>query len=291
MARPRRRSSSTFSLFAFQDIITSVTAIMILIVLIMALEFVTRSRVAGMAEDHRVVARQLKAVIADLESRLSGTRAELRDATKLADAVVGVDTTELRRLRDQELERSRDTDAAVAEAQARVEAAVAERQAGNPAGAVAELRKEQSRLESASAQSLELCEALEEECRGLAERVVAAQGSSPGVVMAEMVFNPPPSGSKRPAVVEVTGAGVAVAERPGDSPRSLGWGLLGPPSALAKWLRGLDDASESVLIVLRPSGVERFDAVRRAVLATGLDVGTELIGESTRVRAAGEEHP
>jgi hypothetical protein len=283
MARPRRRSSSSFSLFAFQDIITSVTAIMILIVLIMALEFVTRSRVAGMAEDHRVVARQLKTVIADLESRLGGMRAELRDATKLADAVVGVDTTELRRLRDQELERSRGTDAAVADARARVEAAVAERQAANPARAVAELRQEQSRLESASEQSLE--------CRGLAERVVAAQGSSPGVVMAEMVFNPPPSGSKRPAVVEVTGAGVAVAERPGESPRSLGWGLLGPPSALTKWLRGLDDTSESVLIVLRPSGVERFDAVRRAVLATGLDVGTELIGESTRVRAAGEGHP
>ena len=56
MARYRRHGAEPFSLFAFQDIVTSVTAIMVLIVLILALEVVMRSRTAGVAEDHRAVA-------------------------------------------------------------------------------------------------------------------------------------------------------------------------------------------------------------------------------------------
>ncbi len=291
MARSRRRGSTTFSLFAFQDIITSVTAIMILIVLILALEFVTRSRNAGVAEDHRLAAQELKAVIADLESRLGGIRGELRDASKLADVVVGVDAAELQQRRDEELVRHRATESAVKAAAARVEAAVAERRSAGPQPLLNDLDRQRATLEAEAEQSRAECEALEGECRDLAARVVAAKGGQPGVVLAEMVFNAPPAGDKRPVLVEVNGEGVAVAERPGGPARPLGWGLLGPPTALAKWLRGLDGTSRSVLIVLRPSGVDRYDAVRAATLAAGLDVGTELVGESTRIRSADEEQP
>ena len=66
MSRRGRSKDVAISLFSFQDIITSVTAIMILLVLILALELATRVATKGMAAEDRRVAQQLKRSVAEM---------------------------------------------------------------------------------------------------------------------------------------------------------------------------------------------------------------------------------
>ena len=50
MARRRVVASTAFSLFSFQDIITSVTGIMVLVTLMLALELITRVQTSAPAQ-------------------------------------------------------------------------------------------------------------------------------------------------------------------------------------------------------------------------------------------------
>jgi len=285
MARSRRHSNA-FSLFAFQDIITSVTAIMILIVLILTLEVVMRSRTMAVAEDHQAVAQDLKAAVARLEQQVEAARKNVAEAQRVADAVIGVDATELSRSVAEERKRDRTAAAALRAAEARATEAEVERREVDSleAGAIV-AHREQSRLEAEAKRLSGLLGEVEEEGRKLAAGQAALAGNDPAVVLAALEFNRS-EGPKRPVVVDVTGAGVAVAAGIGETPRPLGWGFVGPPATLRAWLRGRDAAAESVLIVVRPSGVGRYDAVRKVVIAAGLDVGTELVGEATRILSA-----
>jgi len=282
MARSRRRSAP-FSLFAFQDIITSVTAIMILIVLILTLEVLVRSRTSAVAEDHLAVAEKLNAAIRRLELELENTAQAATKAHRIAETVVYADPADLASKVIAQRERNRKAAASVRDAELRAAAAAAERlEAEAVATSAATTRREITRLEDEAERLARMTDILEEECRLLAARQAGLNGTEPAVVVSALVFNPT-AGRKRPVVIELDGAGVAVATDIGAPRQALGWGFVGPPATLGQWLRGRNPTSESVLIVVRPSGVERFDAVRAAVVGAGLDVGTELVGESTRI--------
>lgn len=79
----RGRSGPAISLFAFQDIITSVTAIVIVVVLFLALDLVQRKAVAH-AESPVGVVEDLTARITELQSELE----RLRSVTAHTDATV-----------------------------------------------------------------------------------------------------------------------------------------------------------------------------------------------------------
>lgn len=283
MARSRRRARA-FSLFAFQDIITSVTAIMILIVLILTLEVVMRSRMTAVAEDHKAVVQELETAIARLERQIAATRKQVAATQQIAATVVGVDITALSGAVAAERERDLETAAALRAAEDTALAAKEERREVDSLGAQA-ARQERARRQAELDRLTPLISELEEECRGLAARQSRKAAPGPAVVLAALEFNPA-EGRKRPVVIDVTGAGVAVADAVGAPLRALGWGLSGPPAGLTGWLRSRDAAAESVVIVVRPSGVARYDAVREAVVRAGLDVGTELVGEQTRIVAS-----
>lgn len=79
----RGRSGPSISLFAFQDIITSVTAIVIVVVLFLALDLVQRKQAAH-ADTSAGVVEDLTARIAELQSQL----AQLQDQTARTDSTV-----------------------------------------------------------------------------------------------------------------------------------------------------------------------------------------------------------
>ena len=94
MSRRGRSKDVAISLFSFQDIITSVTAIMILLVLILALELVTRVATKGMAAEDRRVAQQLKRSVAEMEKRLDRLRKEASAAQAAASDAAGFSAKE-----------------------------------------------------------------------------------------------------------------------------------------------------------------------------------------------------
>ena len=75
MTMGRKKTSGAFSLFSFQDIITSVTAILILVMLLLTIELITKRR-AKSASDPVATRQHLDAVLEELESTVTRMRRE-----------------------------------------------------------------------------------------------------------------------------------------------------------------------------------------------------------------------
>jgi hypothetical protein len=284
----RRRAGAAFSLFSFQDIITSVTAILILMVLILALELLTRRQEAA-AADPTVSRACLQQAAAALEALI----------VKLAAVMPPDDPRPLARRTRSELER----DVRIVEDQARQAAADAEtaravegRARAMAAAAVArletarEVREDVDRMMEEAARVAEEATSLaldnEKEAERLArKREELVEQPSPG---AELVFNAPKDSDNQAWIVEVSSDGLTVVKLGTNQRRQLG-AAFNAGSAVAAWLAELDPGRDHLLILVRPSGVDRVLDVRDVVDDAAVRYGVDLIGEDQVVRdGAGE---
>ena len=266
------------SLFAFQDIITSVTAIMILLVLILTLEFVARARQVGVAEDHRQVATDLKRTIRDGEARLEALQRTLQETRGAARSASASTPAGVERLCAEATARQAALEQDVARAETAVTRAADERRSAEDrllaaATDVAEATRLEAEAESIAAAAVAIEEANREERQR--QQDLAAAASQP----TRLLFNPSDDGGKTAVMVEVAADGVTALPADGGAPQALGWGLTGPSFAFRRWLAGLRSANDYVVIMLRPSGINRYGAVRDAIVEAGIDVGTELVPE------------
>jgi hypothetical protein len=280
MPRRSRSKDVAISLFSFQDIITSVTAIMILLVLILTLELVTREATKGMAAEDRRIALELKRSVAEMEERLVKLRQEAAAARANATDAAGFsakETAEQTARADREAkelqEQIRQLEVQLRNAQSTrraAEGSLAKSQAD-----AAEVTAEHSRAVDARAAEMEAANRAERnrqdnEARQVREGKGAAR---------TLVFNAPPGSTLEPLLVEISKDGLVAVGTDGASPTRFSWNLLGLPSGFGEWLKAHDKRREYVVLILRPSGVDRYDATREAVVSAGFDLGTELIGE------------
>ena len=98
----RRNNQPTISLFSFQDIITSVTAILILVVLILTLELISRKYDAA-ASDPETQKRVTSEAVAELEALVNRISNESASESQrvLGTAVPAIPESELRIMREQ----------------------------------------------------------------------------------------------------------------------------------------------------------------------------------------------
>jgi len=282
VASRRRSMSNPVSLFAFQDIITSVTAIMILLVLILTLEFITRARWAGVAEGHRQVANDLSQSIRQAEARVADLQRELAEARRTASSAMAVSKDDVESRFEAARAKQRDMEAAITRAQeAAARAAEERREAENRLLSEAATAADTARLAAEAASAAASAEAIEQSNR--AEQQRQRDASARGELPTRLVFNPAPDGGKAALLVEVAAQGVAVMSGRGGRPQEMGWGITGPSMAFRRWLAGLRADREYVVIMLRPSGMARYGDTRQAVLAAGIDVGTELVPEELAI--------
>jgi hypothetical protein len=282
MPTPRKRRQVALSLFAFQDIITSVTAIMILLVLILTLELVTRTSSRGVAVEDQRVAAELRQQVAVLASRVEVLRTEQKIASVAARRAAGMSIADIER-------RQAEADRAVR--------LLVEENAGLAARArtakVTQRAAEQELVESQSTEAAVLAEhaaaiqarAAEIENANQRERERQQEKQSEADVSSarSLVFNPDPGNTRVPVLVDVSIRGIEVIDGRRGGPRHYAWQASGPSPDFARWLTGLDATLQYVVVLLRPSAVEQFDAVRDAVTQAGLSIGLELIGESVSV--------
>ncbi len=277
MSRRGRATGAAISLFSFQDIITSVTAIMILIVLILTLELAMRSQQRGMASEDRKVARDLRGSVDRMERQAEAMRAEV--AGLQADAKGSASFSEQdTRLREQEAAEHAARLAeeisllesqvrAAASARRRVEAEFVSEQSSQP-------RDNPAHIEAMNARAA----AIEASNRAERDRQKVAKDAPPVPTTPTLVFNPASDSSLQPRLLDVKGDGLAVLEGSGELRRFPTAGRT-----FDRWLGSLDAKSEYVVIILRPSGVRHYDTVLEKVKAAGLEVGSELVGESMPV--------
>lgn len=280
MSRRGRSKDVAISLFSFQDIITSVTAIMILLVLILTLELVTREATKGMAAEDRRVAQELKRSVTEMEARLeqlrqqaSATRAAASDAAGFSAKETAEKTAQAEREAQNLREELAQLEIRLRNAQSTrrtAEGKLAASQRDDPEATALRAKETVARageMESANR---------EERTRQNTEAKQSRDGKS---ASRTLVFNPPPGNTLEPLLVEISKDGLVAVGRNGDSPSRFNWNLLGLPTGFGEWLKARNKSREYVVLILRPSGIERYNATREAVVSAGFDVGTELIGE------------
>ena len=272
----RRKSSPAFSLFSFQDIITSVTAILVLVMLMLTIELVSRKRSAAANNPdvnrrkiHKTV-EQLQAVVSELNDQIQARPKQTREAAaqKLSQLLKKRDSTQ------QSLEETLRIHASVADLLAEVQ----ERNKHLDSDRTALMQLTQQIQEDLEASKTLEEEIREEETRQKKRREEIQDRPRSG---SELVFNEVKEPGKRAWLVELSNQGIRVVLLGSDQNRLLGaHGVHAAP-----WVSNLDLDRDYCLILVRPSASETVEfEVRELLDNAGIRFGVDLIGEDQVVR-------
>ncbi len=246
----RKGNSVPFSLFAFQDIITSVTGIILLITMMMAVELVQNMQRAASAPQEQ----KSPAVEGTLRGAIQENTQEIVRLERLLE-----ETTTIR-----------------------FDADALRRRLANLSAATAELEKQTTRIEvtqkdierrkaELAKQSKDLTpEAIEElaqEQREIAQQIEAMRKAN------RVIFNRPEGAAKSPWLVELNADRILVAEM----------GATRSPETFASaaefltWVGGMNNGSVYFVILVKPDSIETFAALRQELQDRQFEVGYDLL--------------
>ena len=249
----RRRRSAPFSLFAFQDIITSVTGIMLVITMLLALELLERTDAAP-PQATAAISNDLQQVIAAAEREIAELEQQLQKRGKRLSSAAAVSPSQLRQQIGELEESIRRLRNLINESRRR------------------ELRT-RDRVEKARRQQQE-SRKREELMADLLRRSAAKRQQLRKLQQSNrLIFNPAQGNAKSPWLVEVSAKRLLVAES----------GVAGKPLAFAdvnaflRWARQRDKRSEYFVLLLKPDAIERFRETRDGLDEAGFDIGFDLL--------------
>ena len=255
----RGKNDPAFSLFAFQDIITSVTGIMILVTLILALELMERvassptQRTADAIEgiesamhsvsqvEATITQNQLR--IAELQARLANTTEQIGEVASVDQRGVQADVDDMHQM---------DTQLA------------------------ADLRKLAERLSETTRQKEQLDQQMQEFDPEAVKQMledVKEKERQLDEMKNRIIFNPTDGDAKVPWLVEVTSTGFTVAKT----------GVSAPPTthasaaAFQAWAQNRDKSSEYFVLLVKPDGIANFERAQPQLRQLGFDVGYDLL--------------
>jgi hypothetical protein len=278
----RRSNQPTISLFSFQDIVTSVTAILILVVLILTLELISRKYEAA-ASDPETQKRTTCEAVAELEALVNRISSEAASESQRGSgtSVPAIPESELRIMREQ-------ADRAVNQViDARSINEKAKSLAQKALAAVAEMRAQSNEATEQERETALLCQETDKLAAENATergRLETRQQELAGRPLPgpQLVFRRPPGTARRSWLLETSDTGFATLQ--------LGTGTtsrLGPDSGdasrLVRWIATLQPNADYVLILSRPSGIDSSEKARARLKAVNIPHGLDFIGEEQSV--------
>lgn len=249
----RRRRSSPFSLFAFQDIITSVTGIMVLLTLMLTLELLHRKETSPAVRTEVVNTRLRSAVgenrreIERLRQLLAAERAEILSVAEFDPQSVAQQLADLQELTE-------DLEGNLTELGGEQAETARQRNA---------VLAEQDRRED-DAQTLEQ---LLEEIRTQRDQMARMQQSN------RTIYNAAEGADKAAWLVEVSNDGLQTAPV----------GRAAVPQRFVsvtefrQWITARDAQREYFVLLVKPQGVARFQAALETLQQFNFDVGFDLL--------------
>jgi hypothetical protein len=261
----RRKTSNPISLFSFQDIITSVTGIMILVTLLIALELSQRALDSPRVQT-AIVNKQVEETVQAAEHEIGELEAQLaaRDAT--LQQLAGYDHHRLV--------------AESTDAQRQVERLEAE--TIKLAAQAEDARKRQTQIESrgqARQDDVRLVEELKNKIAELAAKIEKLQSTN------RTIYNAANGSAKTAWLVELTGQAIRTAPL-GRAAQPTIFSTGSPPETLAaflQWARSRDSAAEYFVLLIKPSGIETFDQVREELMNLGFELGFDVVDDGETV--------
>ena len=262
----RGRGGSPVSLFAFQDIITSVTGIMILVTLFLALELIRRrqgspdQQTAALSAEIREAVKQagdtqtavatIRRTIDELKSDLAGREASLTqevryDAGELARQLR--DLEELNKLLAQELATSRERRTAAEES-------------------LDELKQQDAQKDDDRQELADLTRQAQEKLRELQKLKQSNR----------VIFNAGQGSAKTPWLIELTPGKIQAAEAGNRAPPQ----SFADVQALLAWTTKRSRSGEYFVLLLKPETIEEFHEARLGLEKQGFDVGFDLLGST-----------
>lgn len=253
----RDRSQAPFSLFAFQDIITSVTGIVILITLMLTLELLQQQ--PSSTSPSAAVVRQVRTALASTEKTAAALRAQLAQGDHAAAAMAMISPTQLMRSRheatqgieqlEQELDRLQEQFAVATAAHDTIAAQLFDR-----------------------AEDTKMLESLRAEIEHITVELETLKKSN------RLIYNPADA-SQRAWLVDVSRDRLLVAVTGEKSrPRIFTGGLLRlPTSQFMRWAEAETDASDYFVLLVRPGALEVFRDLQKQLEARRRVFGFDLI--------------
>lgn len=265
----RGRSGPTISLFSFQDIITSVTAVVTVITLLLALDLVKRKQLHS--------GESSASLGFDLEKRLEIAEVELAELKSAASSVDEL-VREIASMSPEEMRSD------IAQRERRIEDLQRQkRRLENQAETLrSELNKERAQqfdLEPKRNEANQIEESISDLERQLAQERTENR----------VVFSLPRGAEKSGWIAEINQSkiGVAPIGRPARPTffGPTGLPLLGASAAdnFEKWIDEQRLSSEYFLLLIRPDGKTDFDNVQRLLERRGISHGFDLLGPDEMV--------
>ncbi|NCC50846.1 MAG: hypothetical protein EOM20_06465 [Spartobacteria bacterium] len=263
MSRRRKVGTSPISLFSFQDLITSLSGILILLVLIMSVQIAIQGEVT---KPPPVMDNHLQERLADLREQAKSLRRQL---------------DELR-----ELYRSQGTNDAVATARVNIQA---EREHDELRDAI---EKSQNNL-TALEKQLERARAKETEARNKTislkteiDKLRAAQAEA--LQKNRMFVIPEPGAPKTAVIVECSGETVRAGYIDRATPPVSFVAGEAMESEFRQYLDRLSSSSEYLVFMVKPSGVNVFYKLKNVAIENNFDVGYDALEEERSIALGAE---
>lgn len=257
-----REAAPPLSLFSFQDILTSVTGIITLLMLVLAVELITR-RQTSIAEQADQTFTEVQESLSQARSALQQFREALNPAAVQHLAAVSP-AAALRQLHDDRLVLQQWQDE-LARVQAR--------------------RKQLELLKNEQAQLIAAA-GLQTELTSVNAQIDAEQDRLGKLRRSKrLIYNPARGERLRPWLLQAAASHALLAEG----------GTRGPPlrfegtsptawlPAFRRWLAAHRSQDAYVVLLLRPSAVASYEDIEQAIQRAGLPMGLELIAEDQTV--------
>ncbi len=247
----RGRSSTPISLFSFQDIITAVTGIMILVTLILALELIQRIKVSPPRKT-----AELSDELDAMSSQIAEIKEELAQSQAKTAELAGFDANRVH----QQLQNLHELNLALNGELAKSER---ERQAAR------ERRQEAEKEKQQRAGDPKTLRALVAEAQKKQEALQKLKRSN------QVIFNAVPGESKSPWLAELSASQILAAPIGRRSRPE----RFGSPSEFIGWARQRQRDAEYFVLMIKPSGVRVFPEVLHSLQGLGFDIGFDLLDE------------
>lgn len=262
--RRNRAATSAFSLFAFQDIITATTGIMVFVMLILALEILNRTESPPAGGAAREFA-EVQKVIGELQSELQALRETLaRTESSLSD-LPSLDESEI----DRQIQNATEDNT---------------RLDGDITATKSRLGKNRKRLQSLQAEAKVSKKNANEERKRLQQEVKKLTTRIQRLESGDRLFFRQGIESKRTWIVEVSGAGYRAAPIGVDQPPRK---FNETQQELSPWLNTLDPSTTALFIVTKPSGLSGYlglvDLLDKKKDTSEIRYGVYFVGKGTEV--------
>ena len=261
MARKRRKSAVAFSLFAFQDIITSVTGIVILITLLLAVELMERVENTPQSQVQTDQQTELiQETIAELESEKEKLNEQIASATIDTSNFPSTDLETLNNLQSELTKKSQALKTKIATSEQALET-------------------KKSQLSKIDSETKQKIPEQEKELQDLKKENLVAEQKLKEISSSDRVFFRNGVKDKTTWLVEASNSGFLVAEI----------GVSAPPatfpsnSQFKAWLQSLSVSKDAVYMLVKPGGSGRAEYAQDSLKSAGLDYGYGLSGASQKL--------